>query len=160
MSASACFLFGGEDEHISMDRVPYYGNELRINGYYYQIQDNVLYSIHFFYNNGISVNVGSANNIVEFENKLKEGVYGNLSSYKIGWGVFHIEDSVIKFEEWYPSSGGPLPAYIKEGKIVNDTTFHITQSYKPNGSKEKERNEWYYFKKFSSKPDSTNPYIE
>ena len=45
-------------------------------------------------------------------------------------GVFIINGQSIKFEKWYPSSGGGLPAYVREGDIINDTTFVISVSYR------------------------------
>jgi hypothetical protein len=160
ISFSSCFLLGGDPENLSLERQPYNGDELRLDGYYYEMIDGVLYSIHFIYKNGVLVNVGGADSMEEFEEKLRKGVYDDLTNYRIGWGVFHIEGKNIKFEEWYPSSGGPMPTYIRAGEIINDTTFHITVSYKPDGSERREKDERYHFKEFSPKPDSTNPYID
>jgi hypothetical protein len=81
---------------------------------------------------------------------------------KYNYGRFLIENDNIKFERWYPGSP-PLPAYIRSGTILNDTTFVITEIYRmKNGNKtevETGRNEIYHFKQFSPKPDSTNRYV-
>jgi hypothetical protein len=82
---------------------------------------------------------------------------------KFNWGVFQVNGANIKFERWYPSSGGPLKAYISSGEILNDTTFLITESYrmqKGNKTELKDRNETYYFREFSPKSDSTNKFIK
>ena len=64
------------------------------------------------------------------------------------------------FEKWYPNSPGQPKVYIREGKILNDTTFHITASYRPDGSERREKDEIYHFKQFSPKPDSTNNFVK
>ena len=61
---------------------------------------------------------------------------------------------------WYSPSGGGTPAYVREGKILNDTTFHITTSYRSNGSERHEKDEVYHFRQFYPKPDSTNNFIK
>jgi hypothetical protein len=63
----------------------------------------------------------------------------------------------IRFERWYPGDI-PYRTTISEGKIINDSTFIITRSYK--GKHERERNEVYKFRAFSPKPDSTNRFIK
>jgi hypothetical protein len=75
------------------------------------------------------------------------------------WGVFNIKDNIIKFERWYPGQGAKK-AYVREGIILNDTTFHITKSYRSNGSELKDADEVYHFRKFSPKPDSTNVFVK
>ena len=73
--------------------------------------------------------------------------------------MFLIEDNNIKFDRWYPSER-PYQAFVREGVILNDTTFHITKSYRSNGNTEaRVRDEIYHFRKFSPKPDSTNRFI-
>jgi hypothetical protein len=93
-----------------------------------------------------------------------ELIMGNAyKEYQVMWGVFLIENNSIRFEHWYPSSGGPLKAYVRSGTILNDTTFQITKSYRnKNGEKAEvtSRNEVYHFKQFSPKPDSTNKYVQ
>lgn len=56
-----------------------------------------------------------------------------------------------------------LEAYVRAGKILNDTTFHITESYRMvDGVKTniKQRDEMYYFREFDLKPDSLNNFIK
>jgi len=156
-----------KDDELSIAREPYIGNQLRIDGYYYQENDGKFYTMHCFYRNGIVLYLGggfSLSQIIELENRIQDGsFYNDAKKLKTYWGVFKIENSNIKFERWYPSSGGGLPTYVREGNILNDTTFVITESYRMKKGKKTEaetRNESYYFKAFSPKPDSTNTFIE
>ncbi len=69
----------------------------------------------------------------------------------------------MKFEKWYPSFGGGLPVYIREGVIINDTVFHIVRSYRNTEDgieEERDKDEMYYFRRLEYKPDSTNTFIE
>jgi len=52
---------------------------------------------------------------------------------------------------------------VREGDIINDTTFVISVSYRMKKGKKTEvkaRNETYHFKQFSPQPDSTNNFIK
>jgi len=144
-------------EELSLPRIDYTGNELRIDGYYYYHYEDRIVTC-FIYRNGIIKLCGSSPSIQDFENRdnLCSG-----SSSKIGWGVFIVEKDIIKYEVWRGSPGfETLPTEISEGKILNDTTFHITQSYRQDGSKRRERNDIYHFRQFYPKPDSTNNFIK
>jgi hypothetical protein len=152
------------DEKLSMQRKDYNGNELRIDGYYFR-EDNTSYSvgIYFLYNNGIILYGGFPliSEIGEYEQKYANGDWAlSRKKDKASWGIFRIDGKIIKIEKWEPSTGIGLPVYIKEGSILNDTTFHITTGYSPNGSNRRELNEIYHFKQFDNKPDSTNVYIK
>ncbi len=140
----------------------YYGDQLRIDGYYIENEDGASY---FFFNNGIILHGGSIrpNGIAVFEEGWLSGDYYKLAlKYQYRWGLYIIEGNNIKFERWYPGNP-PLPAYVREGTILNDTTFHITESYRFSSSGKKRKveslDEYYHFRAFSPKPDSTNPYV-
>lgn len=152
------------DDDLSIQRKPYTGDQLRMDGYYYQKVDKSFFSIYFFYENGILLSAGGVfsdgNAIEEYIEKefLKNEGYKN---HKTFWGLFNIEGDTIKFERWYPSDP-PLKAYVREGEILNDTTFVITESYRlVDGHRTDltQRNEVYYFREFSPKPDSANPFV-
>lgn len=159
-------LLGGDDE-LFIERKPYLGNELKIDGYYYQESEDLIYARYFFYKNGILLQGGgggsSIEQIIEKDEMIKNGTYYNtVKNSKLSWGVFEIEGTTIRFEHWYPSSGGPLKAYVRAGTIINDTTFRITQSYRMQSGTKTEMNskdELYYFKELSPKPDSTNVFV-
>jgi hypothetical protein len=155
-----------KDDELSIQRTPYTGNQLRIDGYYFEKSNNSYFSLYCFYRNGGLLAAGgvfsSTQEMVEYLNKelINSQKY---KEYKSNWGVFNIEGNQIKFERWYPSSGGGLPAYVRAGEILNDTTFVIKESYRMQKGKKievKERDETYHFKQFSPKPDSTNSFIK
>ncbi len=146
-----------KDDKLNLVQQDFNGNQLRLDGYYFTEKENSegkIYIRYAFYKNGIVRDLGSTKDL-NLENFLR----GN---YKFDWGIFVIDNEEIKFEKWYSNSIGPYLAYIRAGKILNDTTFHITESYRLlNGEKTefKIRNEIYHFKQFSPKPDSTNNFI-
>ena len=154
-----------KDDVLSIPKLPYNGNQLRIDGYYYEIGvDGYLYPEYFFYSNGSLIYIGgrySPNTIdTELEYFIKSPNYiDDAKNDKLSGGLFIIDGVSIKFEKWYPSSGGGLPAYIRSGVILNDTTFLISKSVRSKTGEEKELNETYHFKQFSPKPDSTNVFI-
>lgn len=154
------------DDELSISRRDYNGEALKFNGYYYKLSDNnKLFSVMFFYKNGVIIDTQGGFESFESAETYVQNIYIQKSNYKaskLGWGVYVIESNCIKFEEWHSSSGGGLPAYVWQGEILNDTTFHITQSYRMKNGKKKEirgENEIYHFKAFSPKPDSTNKFI-
>jgi len=69
-----------KDDELSIQRTNYTGNQLRIDGYYYEIgSDNYLYPEYFFYKNGTLIYIGgrySRNTIdTEFIDRLKQSSY-------------------------------------------------------------------------------------
>ena len=156
------FLYGCKDDELTLQRVPYYGNELRIDGYYYhEYGEPARKNIYFLYRNGIILygTTPLTSEIEQTENMYQTGKYYELvKNDKTSWGVFLINGNTLKFEKWY--SGEEAWAYISEGEILNDTTFHITVSYRSNTTERREGNEIYHFRQFNSKPDSTNNFIK
>lgn len=155
----------GKDDKLTLDKQDYTGNQLRIDGYYYEKFEGKYYSLYFFYEDG-TVLYGDGGftekEFIEHEKQFTNEVWLNgVKNYKAYWGVFNINNDSIAFERWYPSSGGPFPAYLRTGKILNDTTFVITKSVRSkNGKEEQQLNEVYHFKEFSPKPDSTNNFVK
>ena len=159
-----CEIFKDDDFRL-LPLTPYIGNQLRIDGYYYRVADGSnfkegsIYSTFLFYENGITLNSGGVeNNLEAMDEYIKRCTDYHFQKSKIGWGVFVIEDNTIKIEYWYP--GPPHHFYMREGVILNDTTFHITKSYRSNGKEQKIKDEIYHFRQFSPKPDSTNVFIK
>jgi len=163
LSMNQCEKYNKDDE-LSIKRTDYTGNQLRIDGYYYRTWEDMMYTM-FFYQNGIILYGGafSQSEIVEREIRYKNGTfYNHVNGIKYLWGTFKIEGNKISFERWQPTQPY-LRSYVETGKILNDTTFIITELYRmQNGEKTnvKEVNEIYHFKQFSPKPDSTNSFIE
>ena len=154
-----------KDDKLSIQRTDYMGDELRLDGYYYLIYGDGNYiTATFFYRNGVILkgNAGLVDNIEDHENYYINGYYNDVKDLKDMWGVFKIVENKISFERWYPRTGGPFHAYVRSGTILNDTTFHITESYRmQNGEKTdvSTKDEIYRFKQFSPKPDSTNVFV-
>ena len=146
-----------------MSKKPYLGNQLRIDGYYYQVWEEAKISnINFFYENGIFLNIGgNKNSFAEAEEYINNQILVSKMylGRKIGWGLFDINENNIRFEVWRPSAK-PYKVIVNEGKIINDTSFVITKRSRIDGSIINTVNETYYFKKFSPKPDSTNSFVK
>lgn len=153
-----------KDDKLSLIKSTVNSDLLRIDGYYYREVNSKYYSIYFFYNDGTLLYGGGGltfQELIELEARFTTDIWLNsVRKYKDFWGLFTIEGNKIEFEHWYSSSGGPYPAYIRSGEILNDTTFRITQSMRSNGKEVNEKNEVYHFKQFGPKPDSTNNFIK
>ncbi len=154
---TSCKKMNEFDDVLSLQRQNYQGNELFLDGFYYTETENfegIIFNRYAFYENGITRYLGSSKLLLE-----PNFVSGNA---KQTWGIFQIENGKIKFERWYPSSGGPLMAFVRSGQVLNDTTFHITESYRMQNGQKTEirvRDEIYHFQQFSPKPDSTNKFV-
>ena len=149
-----------ENDDVLPNAIPYTGNQLKMNGYYHQIiYNNEIYRPFVMYSNGILINIGGFGNTLEEMDEYIKKNYVQDTWYKKNkykWCVFFVEDNTIRINrlsEDYPHRG-----IIQEGIILNDTTFRITK-FSYNGKVE-ERDEMYYFRQFSPKPDSTNVYIK
>jgi len=150
MSALVLQMYGCKDEKLTLQRVPYTGNEIRTDGYYYHHwASSESLSINktatfFLYRNGIKLTAGSYGSIdLDIVEKEMLSRYELLVKQKIGWGVFVITGNKVEYEEWTTSAGGGLPIYKNSYNIENDTTL-----MNPEGKV-------YHFKQFSPKPDST-----
>ncbi len=153
-----------DDEELTLTRMDYVGNELRVDGYYYyEFESDVpRVAIYFLYKNGIVIDGGSpaVSQISEREQQYESGEYYDLiKSSKDNWGVFKVVGNEIDIERWYPGDP-PLKVFLNTGEIINDTSFRITSFSNPDGSDPEARDELYRFKAFSPKPDSTNVFIE
>jgi len=161
-----------KDDELQLEQQSYSGSQLKINGYYYQNEEfdnnNQEYyypRVFFFYQNGVlfgGAGVEQAG-VSNWESECQDGTYYSRNSgVKYYWGIFQMEGSTIRYEKWYVSEG-KLPAYVMEGDILNDTTFHITSSYRltKRGKKKEltEEDDYFHFKELSPKPDSTNSFI-
>ena len=150
-------MYGCKDEELTLQRVPYTGNEIRTDGYYYSYQVNnstppeEFILAFFLYRNGIILTAGAYNktDLVNFEHKMMER-YKTLVKEKTGWGIFVVQNNKIEYEQWSTADGpgGGLPVFKNSYDIVNDTTL-INYSGRI-----------YHFKQFSPKPDSTNNFIK
>lgn len=141
------------DDEFILKKTDYKGNELSIDGYYYHKLGENSYYVLIFYRNGTIFKNGASDHEEYIANT-------NGSNVRQHWGLFIIENNTIKIEYYMPKMYEGLPAYIKAGEILNDTTFIFKEQYRSKDDSEyQEINETYHFKKFSPKPDSTNNFI-
>lgn len=151
------------DDKLTLQRTNYTGNELRINGYYYNVWSGGFYDLRVFYGNGTVKNIGAPSGgttMLQADNHVS-AMTPTIMGRKSGWGVFIINGSSIKLEEWRPDNT-KLVAITREGTILNDTTFKFTQVYRLVNAVKTEQStidETFYFRQYSPKPDSTNQYI-
>lgn len=155
-----------KDDNLSLPQTSYNGSQLRIDGFYYEaFENNTYFIVYLFYQNGALLSAGSYPNfsIERVEKSLAAPDFSSIKGkYKFNYGRYLIEGDSIRFERWYPGNP-PLPAYVRAGRILNDTTFVINESFRmKNGKKmetDSDRNEVYHFRQFSPKPDSTNRFV-
>lgn len=165
---ASCRKIIENDQELTLNIQPYTGNQLRVDGYYYWTSEdnegNEAFQIFFFYRNGVLLSGGFplAADLADQEEEFANGeYYDHVKDDKISWGRFQISGSIITYEKWYPSSGGPAPVYMHQGAILNDTTFQIASSRPSHGNGQVESlNRIYRFKPFSPKPDSTNTFTD
>ena len=153
---------------LTLKQKYYNGNQIKLNGYWYKPNSGNSPSrqVYFLYRNGvIQGGIGVLDSeLLTKEEEFRNGIYySKTKESEIYWGLFEINDKSIVFEKWYPESSYSSPTAVREGEIINDTTFLITQTYRYRRGKKVEvtkTNETYHFKELSPKPDSTNKYIK
>jgi len=155
-----------KDDMLGLDRTEYTDMDIRLDGYWWnklELSHDERITTYFFYQNGVILH-GRSMQVSQVEEKEKdfssESFRKLVSSNKSGWGVFRVNGSKIKFEMWTSSNGGPLKTVVRSGEILNDETFVITSFLNNYSGETSTRNDTFYFKKFSPKPDSTNTFIE
>lgn len=153
-------FFGFFDgENLTMEISSYNGSELKTDGYYYSDYDTVNYYILVLYRNGALIHFSKPkktlgpNVLKELD---KEATSFNRTESISFWGVFRIDDKEINIQQW-SAYDGKKPLFHYQGKILNDTTFVLEQTWQVR--KEEEKHEDYCLYKFrhlDSKPDSVN----
>jgi hypothetical protein len=154
-----------ELHELSMAKIPYTGNELRIDGYYYSNQVyNNYNAVAVFYRDGACIHVftsiegADTLNYIENNILLNESLISNFMNTPTNIGVFQINTESIEFETW--EAGRDIITFSNYGEILNDTTFLITKQINNDSGKSENENLTYRFKQFSPKPDSTNNFIK
>jgi len=149
------------DDNLTLQRIDYNGNELRLNGYYYCYFENTdITVIHFLFRNGIIRNAGGYSRFFENNREQEMLSYYNKST-KTDWGVFVVDGNKIQLEQWIEApSGVRLTVNRRSGYIENDSTIHLTESYNFATKETRQINELWNFREFSPKPDSTNVFIK
>jgi hypothetical protein len=162
-SCSSCIkMVACKDKDLTLKRAEFTGNQLKIDGFYYDKSTNLEYStLIIFYRNGIIMLPGNTTDKY-FEQYIIDVSKSDLrSTTKYFWGIFNIENNIIKIVHWLPSQCG-YPVILRSGEILNDTTFVLKKMIRRDsqGTTEKDMNQIFYFKRYDSKPDSTNNFIK
>jgi hypothetical protein len=146
-----------------MQKTPYIGDELRVDGYYYSnpyYENDICVAV--FYRDGFCIHTRITPNgrdtlsYIENEILLNDKYISKLKNDPAHIGVFRIINSDIEFEIWEYRSW----IFSHFGEIVNDTTFISNKRKSHSTNKTYTENLTYRFKQFSPKPDSTNVYIK
>ncbi|NBB89285.1 MAG: hypothetical protein GVX96_05825 [Bacteroidetes bacterium] len=131
---------------------------LKVDGYYFVPNQNG-YVCFFLFENGVYRSTGLIPQ-VDSENKLHtkiKNMFPNSFRRHWSWGIYKIEGSKIEINRWLPGVGGPYPAQLLKGEIINERTIVIA-GLTENGTTN--RTDTFRFRKFSPKPDSTTQFIE
>ena len=148
---------------LGMQRKPYLGTDLKIDGYYYSdspIWDKTI-AVTIFYRNGTSILIFINVEQDIFQSIEKKFLYNQEVLSKIknepyGIGVFTINNNSLEMENFI--GRGFKHTYKSYYEIINDSTFIMKRFIGIEGS-ETSHNLKFRFKKFSPKPDSTSVYI-
>jgi len=154
-------VYSCKDENLMIEKTPYTGNELRIDGYYYNSPEYNKTHVLFFYRNGVMIDFISYFSTTDLT-IVDEGIaemYEQWKDNKLVWSVFLIDCKSIQYSGWSTSVGGGRPSGKCVGTIISDTTFCITKSVNSDG-REFKKNDTYHFRQFAPKPDSTNNFIK
>jgi hypothetical protein len=155
-----------EDDRLNIEKTNYFGNQLKIRGYYLEqlpMATEPYVDIKFFYEHGVILGYQGSNNedinsgIVDID-RINTGLKS-----KAAWGLFHISGNMIEIEQWTPSATGCFNTWYEQGEILNDTSFVINRvEYRNGGVAERVEtvNQVYRFYKLDTKPDSTNTFIK
>ena len=166
---SAILFMGGcgkwyKDEELVLEKQPYTGNALRLDGYYYnRLEDGRIWNTFFYYRDGTMLcGIGSEytdDDLEKYDIWFTDNEFLDfLKKDKYSWCLYQIHDDSICFEKWMLSDGG-FPVNRFSGIILNDTTFVITKVENPHSGNVYQHNDLYHFHAFSPKPDSTNIFI-
>lgn len=150
---------------LGMEKIPYDGNELKINGYYYSTPDsNGDIGLAVFYRDGFCIHmfldINSKDTLHYIENKyLLDNAFIIDIKQTPNWiGVFQIDNSKIEYETWVAMRH--IPTFSYYGEILNDTTYKLTKWIANDIDVTYPLELTYKFKKFDFKPDSTNTFIK
>jgi hypothetical protein len=147
-------------EELILNRMDYTGSNLKIDGYYYHEYESG-YIAHFFYRNGVIYTTNAMLNIDNLEDLdiqiINRLVKGKTAQFHWFWGTYKIEGDIIRINHWLPGTGGAYPAKLVKGKITDSVSLEL--NWGGDIINNKELNYWK-FREFSPKPDSTNRFIK
>ena len=151
------------DDKTTLEQGKYEGENLRIDGFYcYDPEEDDDHTYIFvLYRNGVIMGpCGTKYSNVEDEyyELIEEKDQGYFVDIIDWWGLFEIEDSIIRLEYYLPSMYSHH-TYLMQGTILNDTTFHMTKGKQSDKSNYETIDYLYRFHKADAKPDSTNKFF-
>ena len=152
-----------EDDILKNEREDYIGDNLCIDGFYYDYYQGKIQNVIFLYRNGIYFLVNGdgkeRTSPDEVKTLLTEEHIKSCRTWKLDWGIFIIKDNDILIEKWSSTGAGWKTTVTELGTILNDTSFTITKRGKSQTGIKDAYYE-YFFYPYSPKPDSTNSYIK
>lgn len=145
---------------LSTPRTDYTGTELQTDGFYY----NKNFGTFILYKNGIYLGgysaitgVNTIDGVLKFWQNSQ--FLGDYTKDPTNWGVFKINNNSITVEKWFGRNWGePLQTARILGKVLNDSTLVMTESFFP--PQHKIKSDTFHFYPMWLKPDSTNPFIK
>ena len=151
---------------LTMSRMPYVGNELRTDGYYYstipEYSDPTI-GVIVLYRNGVCMEMllsgvsGADNKNIE-KKLLNKDLMARFFNRPDGIGVFRINNNRFEMETWRKIWDTITFSYW--GEILNNTTLLIKEMRDNDSGKTFVEKRYYHFKPFAHKPDSTNNFIK
>ncbi len=169
ITAAILLLIGGCKKWYKYDEMTlvkqlYNGTELRLDGYYYDMEDGQIWGTYFFYQDGtilygIGTDTLDKSSLEEHDAWFSSDYFReSIKTDRRRWGLFEIQDDSIALERWGIVEWHD-PVLHFSGQILNDTTFIITRCENPHTGSTHQYNDLYHFHQFSPKPDSTNTFI-
>ena len=147
------------DDRCTLEQRDYVGDNLRIDGYYYEDVENDYATIYILYKNGVVLSPPSTSQseMDKYYNELVDKVFwsDNIDM----WGLFAVEDSLISLEYYLPSMYGHH-TYLMRGTILNDSTFRMIEGRRSVDSKYESIDHLFRFRQTEVKPDSTNRFFK
>lgn len=152
-----------KDDKLELQRQKIDVGKVKLNGIYFNPYGNEnKCSVILLYQNGTFLhwNDGVSLDYIDFiENDFMDASkVSKIKKIKFSWGVINVNGDEILLERWYPSEP-PLKAFVKSGRIIDDSTFVLESSRRSNTSNSKVISDKYYFRKTSIKPDSSNNFV-
>ena len=148
----SCDKYSRKD--FSFERMDYEGDEIQINGYFYDKRNADEYEVFYLYRNGVVFGPH-----IYRQHTSQSDLEENLRSRALthtedgtppDWGIFQVIDDDVILEVWDQIGGGPYPVHRMEGVIQENNTLDFSAI-----------NEGVFeFQEFSPKRDSTNQWIE
>lgn len=158
-----------EKPSLCFERVPYIGNELRTDGFYYTdkyyhnfddtLSSDSLLFIYYLYKDG-SWFEGGTYHVTDVNDITPEMILDYHTRYphnyntEINWGLFKVHNNTIYWTLYHVWELGVSTKSLDSAYILNDTTFvHVnyTSGHTPYEIT-------YHFHKFPYKPDSSVAY--